>query len=112
MPCPYRMRVAACGERRPRTVPRRDPPIIGCDAAGIQTCVGHAIQDVLIGQICLLICHWGLVAQTSVCVGFGVGFQGDRPKSKPHRRKSLCDSWKSGTSAAKADLKMQPLCHG
>src|SRR5260370_40914586 len=107
MPCPYRMRVAACGERRPRTIPRSDPLVIGHESAGIHTRVVRAAQYVLVGQICLLICHWGLVAQTSVCVGFGVGFQGDRPKSKPHRRKSLCDNWKSATSAAKADLKMQ-----
>src|SRR6266403_3342033 len=58
MPCPYRVRVAPCGERRPRTVPRRDPPVIGHGRAGIQRCIVCSAQYVLVGQICLLICHW------------------------------------------------------
>jgi hypothetical protein len=36
----------------------------------------------------------------------------DRAPTNPHRLKSLCGNWKFSTSAAKADLIMQALCHG
>jgi hypothetical protein len=72
MPCPYSWSVA---------ILRSDPPVIGCEPAEIQKRVGRGSQYVLIGPIGLLICHWGLVAQTSVCAGFAAVFLGGWRKS-------------------------------